>query len=406
MFYNDNGDGMKKYIEDVEVKNKTVIVRCDFNVPIKNGKIIDDSKIIASLETIEYLRKENAKIIILSHFGKVHSKEDKINNSLEPVAKHLQSLLQSKVIFSKTTRDIELTKRIQKLQPGEIILLENTRFEDLNGNLESENDPQLALYWAELADIYCLDAFASSHRKHASTYGIADYIPSCLGFLIKHELENLDSKVLNAEKPFTILMGGSKIEDKLPLMEKLLPKCDNLLIIGALANTCLKVLGFNIGASICSKDEMVIEKIKNMLINNREKIMLPVDVVVSKVYDSEKIEHINVDKITNDDIIYDIGMKTVQKYKEVIDQSTTIFVNGTCGKYEDVKFATGTREMLTNIGNSSSVKVVGGGDGVSAVNFFKLQDKFDFLSTGGGATLEYIINETLPAIEHINDYEN
>lgn len=403
MLYNDIGDGMKRYIQDMDVKQKAVILRCDFNVPIRDGKIIDDSKIIAALETIEYLKKENAKIIILSHFGKVKTKEDKKENTLEPVAKHLQELLQCKVIFSKTTRDIELTKRVKELEPGELILLENTRFEDLNGNLESENDPQLALYWSELGEIYCLDAFASAHRKHASTYGIADYLPSCLGFLIKHELDNLNDKVLNAQKPFTILMGGSKIEDKLPLIEKLLPKCDNLLITGALANTCLYVLGFNVGSSIYSKDETVLEKIRQLLILNREKIHLPVDVIVSKIYDENKIEHVSINKITNDDIIYDIGMKTVEKFKTIIEKSTTIFVNGTCGKYEDMRFATGTREMLNNIANTSAVKIAGGGDGVSAIKHFKLQEKFDFLSTGGGATLEYIINESLPAIEHIEN---
>lgn len=394
---------MKKRIQDMDVNNKRVLLRCDFNVPIKNGEILDDSKIVASLNTIDYLIKNGAKIIILSHFGKVKTEDDKEKNSLAPIAAHLQKLVNSKVIFSKQTRSIYLEAKISAMQPGEIMLLENTRFEDIPNKLESNNDTQLSMYWASLADIYCLDAFGSAHRKHASTHGVAKYLPNCIGFLVQHEMEMLDKHILNATKPFTIVMGGAKVEDKVELIETLLPKCDKLLLTGGIANSCLATLGFNVGSSLRTKDKEVLERIKIMLVQYKDKIMLPIDAIISRVYDDNFIQHVNIDEVDDNDIIYDIGIKTINKYKEVINSSKTIFVNGTAGKYEDMKFATGTREMLENIVNSEAIKVVGGGDGVSAVKHFKLSERFTFLSTGGGATLEYIINENLPAIENISD---
>ena len=394
---------MKKRIQDIDVRNKRVLLRCDFNVPVENGRILDDSKIIASLNTIEYLVKQGAKIIILSHFGKVKSEEDKAKNSLAPIAEHLQKLVQTKVIFSKQPRSLYLEAKIENMNPGDILVLENTRFEDVPDKLESGNDAQLAMYWAGLADVFCLDAFGSAHRKHASTYGVAKYLPNCIGFLVEHEMQMLDKYVLNAEKPFTIVMGGAKVEDKVALIEALLPKCDHLLLTGGIANSCLATLGFNVGNSLRTKDPEIIAKLKELLINYKDKIMLPVDAIIGREYNNDFIEHVNIDKVEEDDMILDIGMKTINKYKEVIDSSKTIFVNGTAGKYEDIRFATGTRELLNNIVNTNAIKIVGGGDGVSAVKHFKLGEKFTYLSTGGGATLEYIINEGLPAIDNIDE---
>ena len=394
---------MKKRIQDMDVAGKKVLLRCDFNVPFKDGKILDDSKIIASLNTIEYLIRQGAKIIIMSHFGKVKTEADKATNSLAPIAAYLQTLVNTKVIFSKQTRNVYLEAKIESMQPGEIIVLENTRFEDVPNKLESGNDVQLSMYWASLADIFCLDAFGSAHRKHASTYGVAKYIPSCIGFLVQKEMEMLDKYVLNAEHPFTILMGGAKVEDKVELIESLLPRCDHLLITGGIANSCLYALGFPVGQSLKTDDFEVLEKIRNLLVQYREKIILPIDVIVGRTYDDSYLEHVGVDKVNDDDAIYDIGMKTVNEYREIIDKSATIFVNGTAGKYEDIRYATGTRELLSSIVNSKAIKIVGGGDGVSAVKHFKFEDRFDFLSTGGGATLEYIILEGLPAIDNIQD---
>lgn len=396
---------MKKRIQDMDVKNKRVLLRCDFNVPVKDNIILDDSKIVAALNTIDYLMKEGAKIIILSHFGKVKKEEDKSQNSLAPIAAHLQKLVNTKVIFSKQPRNLYLEAKIENMNPGEILLLENTRFEDVPNRLESENDVQLAMYWAGLADIYCLDAFGSAHRKHASTYGVAKYLPSCIGFLVQHEMEMLDTYVLNATHPFTIVMGGAKVEDKVELIESLLPRCDHLLLTGGIANSCLAILGFNVGSSLRTKDQEIMQKIKEILVNYKDKIMLPVDAVIGRVYNESFIEHVNINKVEEDDIIYDIGMKTIEKYNEIIKQSKTIFVNGTAGKYEDIRYATGTRELLSSIVSSNAIKIVGGGDGVSAAKHFKLGEKFNFLSTGGGATLEYIINGGLPAIDNIQDNE-
>ena len=394
---------MKKKIQDMEVAGKKVLLRCDFNVPVKNGIILDDSKIVAALNTIEFLVRRKAIVIIMSHFGKVKTEADKKDNSLAPIAAHLQKLINTKVIFCKQSRNLYLEAKIDSMKPGEIIVLENTRFEDVPDNLESGNDAQLSMYWAGLADIYCLDAFGSAHRKHASTYGVAKYLPSCIGFLVQREMEALDKYVLHAEHPFTIVMGGAKVEDKVELIESLLPRCNNLLLTGGIANSCLNTLGFNVGESLCTKDPAIQERLKKILIEYKDKIKLPMDVIVGNLHDDNYINHINIDSVKDDEAIFDIGMKTVNQFTEIINQSATIFVNGTSGKYEDIRYATGTRELLTNIANSNAVKVVGGGDGVSAVKHFKLAEKFNFLSTGGGATLEYIIYEGLPAIDNINE---
>ncbi len=394
---------MKTRVQDIDVRNKTVLLRCDFNVPVKDGIILDDSKIVASLNTIEYLVKQNAKVIIMSHFGKVKKEEDKISNSLAPIAEHLQKLVSTKVIFAKQPRSLFLESKIAEMNYGEIMVLENTRFEDIPNKLESGNDPQLSMYWAELADIYCLDAFGSSHRKHASTYGVAKYLPSCIGYLVQHEMQMLDQYVLKATHPFTIVMGGAKVEDKVELIEFLLPRCDTLILTGGIANSCLATLGFNVGSSIKTSDPEVLNKIKNILIQYKDKIILPNDVIIGRVYNDNFIEHISIDKVSDDDIIYDIGMNSINKFKEVLNNSKTIFVNGTAGKYEEIKYATGTRELLNIIASTNAIKVAGGGDGVGAIKHFKLEERFTFLSTGGGATLEYIINGGLPAIANIQD---
>jgi len=394
---------MKKSIRDMDVRGKTVLLRCDFNVPMKNGKILDDSKIIASLATIDYLIKQEAKIVIMSHFGKVKSEEDKEKNSLVPVATRLQELVKTRVIFSRQTRSLYLEAKIGQMKPGEIMVLENTRYEDVPNKLESGNDPQLSNYWASLADIYCLDGFGSAHRKHASTYGVAKLLPNCIGLLVEHEMKMLDENIIHARRPFTILMGGAKVEDKVELIESLLPRCDTLILTGGIANSCLYTLGFKVGNSLRTTDEETIKRIKNILIENKEKILLPRDVIVGREYDDNYIKHVSVDKIADDDIIYDIGMKSINTFKEVIDKSATVFVNGTAGLYENPKYATGTRELLTIIGNSNATKIVGGGDGVSAVKNFHLEEKFDHLSTGGGATLEYIVQGGLPAIDNIDE---
>ena len=394
---------MKVKLQNMDIDNKRIILRVDYNVPIKDGKIIDDSKIVRSLKTVNYLIDHNCKIVILSHLGKVKREEDKVNNSLEVVAKRLKELVNTKVIFSKQTRSDALDEMIGTLKEKEIVVLENTRFEDVPNNLESGNDEELASYWSKFGDIFVMDAFASLHRVHASTAGIAKFIPSCIGFLVQEELEMLDKYVLNAEKPFTIIMGGAKVDDKLSLLNKLLPKCDHLLLMGGLANSFLKVLGINIGESLATNDTNVLNNIKSLLVNYKDKIMLPFDVIVSNNYDESYITRKLINQLDHNDIIKDISTKTLEEYTKVINESKTIFLNGTAGIYEDMKYANGTKELLDILVKSDADVIVGGGDSSSSVNSFKQDNDFVYISTGGGATLKYIESNHLDVLDYIND---
>ena len=394
---------MFKTLRNTDVKNKRVVLRCDLNVPIKDGFILDDSKIKASLETINYLIENDCKIIILSHLGKVKTKADKAKNTLEPVYNRLRELLKREIYFSRETRAVNLYMQVESMLPKDVLLLENTRFEDLNGNLESGCDPQLSMYWASLCDVFVMDAFGTSHRKHASTYGISKYVPSCIGFLVEKELTCLDKFVINGKRPLTIVMGGAKIEDKIGLIEKFLYKCDYLLLTGGIANTFLKVLNINIGASLCSKNPEILEKVKNMLLNYRNKIMLPLDVIVANTYDENYVKYKRLNELDENDIILDCGNKTIEKYKTAIDESETVFVNGTMGKYEDIRFANGTKEFLRMLSLSNKILVAGGGDSVSAINNFGYSNAFTYLSSGGGATLEYLTTNKLPGLEGIDE---
>ena len=381
---------MKCLLQETDVLNKRVIVRCDFNVPVKDDHILDDTKIKASLETINYLIDKNCKIILLSHFGKVKTEEDKKKYSLRIVAERLNELVSSNVIFSPETRSSFLEIKATELQPKEILLVENTRFEDVPNGFESNNDPQLAAYFASLGDVFVLDAFASSHRMHASTSGITKFIPSCLGFCVQKEMEMLNKYVLNPEAPFTIIMGGAKITDKLPLIEKLLPKCNHMLLTGGLANSCLKSLGLNVGESLTSDDAETLTRVKEILKEYNKKIVLPFDAIVGKKYDDNYVASKDINKLAND---------------ELINKSKTIFMNGTAGIYEEAKFSNGTLELLNIVTSSFAKTIAGGGDCIGAIDKFNMADKFTYISTGGGATLEYIINETLPAIATISDKE-
>ena len=385
-------------IQDADLLNKTVILREDYNVPIKDNQILDDTKIKASLKTINYLISKNCKIIILSHLGKIKSEKDKQKYSLELVAKRLNELVNVSVIFAKYTRDFNLDIIVKKLEYKEILVLENTRFEDYPNNFESGCDLRLSEYWASLGDVFVMDAFASSHRRHASTYGIAKFIPSYLGFLVEKETQMLNNYILHPNGTFTIIMGGSKIEDKLPLMKKLLPKCNYMLLTGGIANSCLKALGLNIGESLAINEEQTLFEVRALLVQYRNKISLPLDVIVGRKYDDSYVENKNVSELSTDDYIGDIGPNTLHKYTNIINKSDIIFLNGTCGIYEDKRFSNGTQEMLKVLRESNKTIIGGGGDAVSAVKKFNFQSDFTYLSTGGGATLDYIINEKMAII--------
>ena len=380
-----------KTLKDFEFEGKKVILRSDFNISIKDGKIISNERITAELPTINYLTKNGAKVIIMSHLGKIKSEEDKKNNSLYIVYEELLKLINTKVIFSPATHGKILEEKILSLRNGEVLLVENTRYEDLENKKESECSEELSKYWASLADIFINDAFGMTHRKHASNYGISKFLPTGIGFLIESEIKGL-APILKPENPFTIIMGGAKLEDKLSLIKSLVPKCDKLLLGGGIANTFLAA-NVPIGKSLVSQD--LIEEAKNLLSIYKERIILPVDV---KVLTDSGIEVKCISNIASDDIILDIGPKTIELYKNYIDSSKTNFLNGTVGKYEEEGFEEGTKEILDEVSKTEAYSAIGGGDALSSAEYLKI-DNFSFISTGGGATLNYIANEKLACFE-------
>ena len=394
---------MKKCLQNTDVLNKRVLLRVDYNVPIKDGKILDDSKIKATLETICYLLSENCKIIILSHLGKIKTESDKSKYSLKIVAERLKELLDKEVYFSHENFGVPVVDRVNALNSGEILMLENTRFLDVPGNLESGCDPQLSMFFASLADVFVSEAFGTAHRRHASNYGVTKYMESCIGFLMQKEIGMLNRLVIHPIHPFTVIMGGAKIDDKLELLEKLLPKCEHLLLGGGLANTCLKALGFSVGSSLSSNNYKTIKTVQDMLLKYKDKIMLPLDAIVGISYDKDYIKYKMINEIEPNEIILDIGVKTLEKYKTVINNSETIFLNGTVGMYENMRFANGTKELLNIITSSNAITVAGGGDAASSAYNFGCGYKFTYISSGGGATLEYLATETLPALDNISE---
>lgn len=397
---------MKKCLQNTDVLNKRVLLRVDYNVPIKDGKILDDSKIKATLETICYLLSENCKIIILSHLGKIKTESDKSKYSLKIVAERLKELLDKEVYFSHENFGVPVVDRVNALNSGEILMLENTRFLDVPGNLESGCDPQLSMFFASLADVFVSEAFGTAHRRHASNYGVTKYMESCIGFLMQKEIGMLNRLVIHPIHPFTVIMGGAKIDDKLELLEKLLPKCEHLLLGGGLANTCLKALGFSVGSSLSSNNYKTIKTVQNMLLKYKDKIMLPLDAIVGISYDKDYIKYKMINEIESNEIILDIGVKTLEKYKTVINNSETIFLNGTVGMYENMRFANGTKELLNIITSSNAITVAGGGDAASSAYNFGCGYKFTYISSGGGATLEYLATETLPALDNISEEDD
>ena len=376
-----------EYIENIDTNNKKVILRLDLNVTIKNGEIMDDTKIVKSIPTIKYLLNNGCNILIMSHLGKIKTLEDKMQNSLKPVKDVLEKLLEQEVVFVPNTRDPEL-KSI--LDSNRLVLLENTRFEDYPGKLESGCDEELSKYWASLGEVFINDAFGTTHRCHASNYGISKYLPSAYGFLIKQELDGLDPIVNNITRPFAVIMGGAKVDDKIALIKTLVKECDYLLVGGGIANTFVKAEGKEIGSSLYSAD--YVDEVKELISIYKEKINTPIDVVVN---DNDEIKTINIEDITDTCTIYDIGPKTVEKYVEILKNSNTVFMNGTMGMYEDENYRAGTELLLRGLTDIKANKVAGGGDAVAAVKKLKYEDAFDFLSTGGGASLEYIADKEI-----------
>ena len=369
-----------KNIQDLDLKNKRVLVRCDYNVPIENGIITDNTRITRSLNTINYLIDNNCTIIILSHFGRIKSEEDRKNNSLDIVAKELSKILNKDVMFVSECYGKEVKKIVLNAPEKSIIMLENTRIMDLSNNSESSNEPSLAKYWASLGDAFILDAFGSCHRAHASTLGITKYLPSAIGFLVQDELNHLNELINPKERPFSIIMGGAKIEDKLPIIKKLIPKCDYLMLGGGIATSFLKACGKNVGPSLATDNEELLKELKELYDNNKSKILLPID------------------NNCDNDAIMDIGKQTVEMYSDIIRKSGIIFINGTPGVFEDSRFDFGTKSLLEELKKSNVKVIVGGGDALNACKKFGYNNVFYFESTGGGATLEYLADETLASL--------
>lgn len=393
---------MKKTIRDYDLNNKKVIIRVDFNVPIKDGIITDDNRIRESLETINYAIQKGAKVILLSHLGRVKTEADKESNTLEPVALRLSELLEKEVVFVTETRGKLLEDEIVNMKSGEVILVENTRFEDLDGDKESSNDPELGKYWASLGDIYINDAFGTAHRAHASNVGIASNLPNGIGFLIEKELNNLEKAITNPERPFTVILGGSKVSDKIGVIANLVKIADNILIGGGMAFTFLKASGLPIGSSLL--DEENIDFCKEMLAKYEDKLILPIDAVcsTSTVLNSPYRECF-INDIKENEIGLDIGRGTVKIFKEIIETSKTIVWNGPVGMFEQETYAKGTKELLEILSNTNATTIIGGGDTASAAINFGYKDEFSHISTGGGASLELLEGKVLPGIDIISE---
>ncbi len=392
---------MKKTIKDYDLHGKRVIIRCDFNVPMKDGKITDDTRIQAALPTIEYAINESAKVILMSHLGRVKEEKDLVKNDLFPVAQRLSNLLNQKVLFCKATSGSELKDAVDGLKDGEVLLMQNTRYEDLNGKKESSNDPELGAFWASLGDIYINDAFGTAHRAHASNVGIASHLPNGIGFLIEKELNHLDS-LKNPERPYVIIMGGAKVSDKIKVIENLAPIADKIMIGGGMAFTFLKAKGIDIGKSLLEEDSL--EFCQKMIATYGDKLVLPVDVNVTTEFSEETPHHIcKVSEIGADEMAMDIGPETIAMMKEVLANAKTVFWNGPLGVYEMEEYQKGTNELLKTIANSSIHSVLGGGDIVAAASELGFKDKVSHASTGGGATLEFLEGKELPGIAIIQE---
>ena len=380
-----------KTLKDLNVDNKKVIIRCDFNVPLKDGKIVDDTRIVAALETINYCLDRNSRVILLSHLGRVKEEADLVKNDLAPIAIRLSELLGREVKFINKTRGAELENAVSAMKPKDVILVQNTRYEDLNGKKESSNDPELGKYWASLGDVFVNDAFGTSHRAHASNYGIAEHIPSAFGFLIEKELSTL---LDNPPHPFVVVLGGAKVADKIGVIENLVKTADAILIGGGMAFTFLKAQGYEVGKSLV--DEENIEFCQKILSTYGNKIILPIDTAVTNEYTNDEEYRVKmVDNIAENEMGLDIGPATKNLFAEHLKNASIAVWNGPLGVYEFSKYKKHTDELLKFIVDNKIKVILGGGDIVAAAATAGYKDKVYHASTGGGATLEYLEGKSL-----------
>lgn len=390
----------KKTVKDIDVSHKKVLVRCDFNVPLdkETGKITSDKRIVESLKTIKYLIENNAKIILCSHIGKTGK-----NISLAPVATRLSELLNKNVPLLKDIYSDETTKTINSMKNGDVVLLENTRMTEA----EEKNDPEFAKKLASFADIFVNDAFGSAHRAHASTEGVTHYLPSVCGFLIEKEIDALDKGINNPKRPLVAIVGGAKVSSKIDVLNNLLDKVDTLLIGGAMTYTFVKAQGGKVGNSLCEDDKIdVAAEILKKALDKEVRLLTPVDsLVADKMDEDSKTMVTNSAEIPDGYMGLDIGPKTIELYKQEIENAGTVVWNGPVGVFEINKFSTGTRAIAEAMANSKCISIIGGGDSAAAVEKFGLEDKMSHVSTGGGASLEFMEGKKLPGIEALNDKE-
>ena len=391
----------KKTVKDIDLKGKKVFVRCDFNVPMdENQNITDNTRIVAALPTIKYLLEQNCKIVLASHLGRPKG-EFKPEFSLAPVAKELSKLLDKEVIMAKDVVGQDAMAKAENLKEGEVLLLENVRFH----KEETDNDPKFAKKLASMAEVFVNDAFGTAHRAHASTTGIADYLPAVSGFLIEKELKFLGNAVNNPERPFVAILGGAKVSDKIGVIDSLLEKVDTLMIGGGMAYTFFKAQGYEVGNSICEMDKL--DLAKNAMEKAKQKgvkLMLPVDTKVGKEFkpDTES-KTVEWTEIPADWEGFDIGAETIKMFSDELRKAKTVVWNGPLGLFEFEQFAIGTNEIAKVLSEIDATTIIGGGDSAAAVKKAGLEDKMTHISTGGGASLEFLEGKKLPGIECLMD---
>ena len=392
----------KRTVEDLDLNGKKVLIRVDFNVPIKDGKITNDNRIVAALPTINYVIEHGGKAILFSHLGRVKTEEDKEGKSLQPVAARLSELLNRPVSFVPETRGAELEKAISEMNDGDVLVVENTRFEDIDGKKESKNDPELGKYWASLGDVFVNDAFGTAHRAHASNVGIASNLPSAAGYLMEKEIKFIGGAVDEPKRPFVAILGGAKVSDKIGVIENLIDKADKILIGGGMTYTFYKAQGRSIGKSICELDK--VDLAKELLEKANGKIILPVDTVCAPDFDNDAPTEIHEGNIPDDLEGLDIGPKTIELFTKELQGAKTVVWNGPMGVFELPTFAKGTIGVCEAIANlKDATTIIGGGDSAAAAIQLGFADKFTHISTGGGASLEYLEGKKLPGVESISD---
>lgn len=393
----------KKTVKDVELNGKKVLVRVDFNVPMKDGKITNDNRIVAALPTIKYILENDGRAILFSHLGKVKSEEDKASKSLRPAAERLAELLGKDVKFIPETRGAELEAAIAELKDGEVLMFENTRFEDLDGKKESKNDPELGKYWASLGDVFVNDAFGTAHRAHASNVGISANLKAVAGFLLEKEIEFIGGAVDAPQRPMVAILGGAKVSDKIGVIENLLDKADKVLVGGGMMFTFLKAQGKNIGKSLCEEDKL--DLAKALLEKGGDKLILPIDTVAAKEFSNDtEFRIVSVDELADDEMGLDVGPATVELFSNVLKDAKTVVWNGPMGVFEMSNFAKGTIGVCEAIANlENAITIIGGGDSAAAAMQLGYADKFSHISTGGGASLEYLEGKELPGVASLSD---